>query len=216
MLLAEWGKETSLKDTLILAGTREEVDWLNREAQQLRRDSGKLGAKPCVIGQREFFPGDRVIFGRNDRKLGVKNGTFGTLVDVRQGAAVIELDAARKRVFVPLGHEHVQLGYATTTHRAQGATCLRAFVQFSDVMQSRESTYVQVSRARQWTKLFLTREQAGEANLRDAVRAMERSQAKANAIDLAGVTQAQPRSRSTSQRARDRGREQDRGMSPSL
>lgn len=185
-LLTEWAKESNLKETLILAGTREEVDWLNREAQQLRRDAGKLGTTPCVVGGREFFPGDRVIFGRNDRKLGVKNGSFGTLVEERRGSVVIQLDQDAKRVFVPLNHEHLRLGYATTTHKSQGATLLRTYVAFSDSMQSREATYVQVSRSREWTKLFLSRDQAGEANLRDAIRAMEKSQSKANALDLAG------------------------------
>ena len=204
-LLTEWAKEINLPKVLILAGTREEVNWLNREAQQLRRDKGKLGAKPCVIGGREFFPGDRVIFGRNDRKLGVKNGTFGTLMEERRGSAIVQLDHESKRVFVPLNHEHVRLGYATTTHKSQGATVERAFVHFSDSMQSREATYVQVSRAREWTKLFLSREQAGEANLRDAIRAMEQSQAKTNAIDLAGT--AGLREAEEAQRRRNRERE---------
>ncbi len=184
-LIKEWSKETEMKQVLILAGTHEEVNWLNREAQQLRKDSGMLGAEPCVIGQREFFSGDRVIFGRNDRKLGVKNGSFGTLTGVRQEFAVVVLDQSNKSVFVPLSHEHVRLGYAVTTHKSQGTTVKRAFVLFSDMMQSRESTYVQVSRAREFTKLFLSRDQAGDAELRDAVRAMERSQSKQNAMDLA-------------------------------
>ena len=79
-----------------------------------------------------------------------------------------------------------------TTHKSQGATVNRAFVLFSDTMQSRESTYVQVSRAREFTKLFLSKEQAGDAELKAAVRAMERSQAKANAIDLAGAALTVP------------------------
>ena len=183
---------------MILAGTHEEVNWLNREAQALRRRSGQLGSRPSTIGEREFYPGDRVIFGRNDRKLGVKNGTFGTFVEERQGSAIVQLDHGNKRVFVPLSHEHVRLSYAVTTHKSQGATVNRAFVLFSDVMQSRESTYVQISRAREFTKLFLTQEQAGDDELRDAVRAMERSQAKLNATELADsclspVTELRPR-----------------------
>ncbi len=192
-LMGDWAKEPDPAKTLILAGTHEEVTWLNREAQSVRKYAGSLGANPITIGDRKFFPGDRVIFGRNDRKLGVKNGTFGTLIEERRGSAVVQLDFDAKRVYVPLNHEHVRLGYAVTTHKSQGATVHRAFVLFSDAMQSRESTYVQVSRAREFTKLYLTREQAGEVDLRDAIRAMERSQAKWNATDLAlenGTVQA--------------------------
>ena len=41
-LLTEWAKEAELPKTLILAGTHEEVNWLNREAQALRRRTGQL------------------------------------------------------------------------------------------------------------------------------------------------------------------------------
>jgi len=191
-LLSEWSQETDLKSVLILVGTHEEVNWVNREAQRIRKDAGLLGTSSCVIGEREFYPGDRVIFGRNDRKLGVKNGTFGTLTGEQLGSAVIQLDQSNKSVFVPLNHDHVRLGYAVTTHKSQGTTVQKAFVLFSDTMQTRESTYVQVSRAREFTKLFLTREQAGDTDLKEAVRAMERSQAKTNALDLAGSELAIP------------------------
>ena len=183
-LLTEWSRETKLQDTLILAGTHEEVSWLNQRAQQIRQQAGQLGSEPIRMGNREFYPGDRVIFRRNDRKIGVKNGTFGTVVGQRHGSTVIQLDASEKSIFVPSSYHQIHLGYAVTTHKAQGATVNRAFVLFSDAMQSRELTYVQVSRAREFTKLFLSREQAGDLELTDAVRAMERSQSKLNASDL--------------------------------
>lgn len=183
-LLTEWSNETDLENVLILAGTHEEVRWLNQSAQELRRAAGRVGPLASRIGKEEFFVGDRVIFGKNDRKLGVRNGTFGTLTGERQGSAVVRLDRDQGTVFVPLNHEHVRLGYAVTTHKAQGATVNRAFVLFSDTMQSRESTYVQVSRARESTRLFMSRDQAGDAELTEAVRAMERLQAKLNATDL--------------------------------
>jgi ATP-dependent exoDNAse (exonuclease V) alpha subunit len=210
-LLADWSKEKDPRESIILAGTREEVDWLNREAQKIRREASPRPPNRHEICGREYFEGDRVLFVRNDRKLGVKNGSFGTLLGVRDGSAVIELDGTHKRVFIPLNHEHLRLGFATTTHKSQGATYLRTYVRVSDAMQSREATYVQVSRARQWTKLYLSREQAGEKGFSAVIRAMERSEAKTNAIDLAGWS---PDSHPASGPARDR--ERDRGVSPAL
>jgi conjugative relaxase-like TrwC/TraI family protein len=210
-LLADWSKEKDPRESIILAGTREEVDWLNREAQRIRREASPQPPKRHEIHGREFFEGDRVLFVRNDRKLGVKNGSFGTLLGVRNGSAVIELDGTGKRVFIPLSHEHLRLGFATTTHKSQGATYLRTYVRVSDAMQSREATYVQVSRARQWTKLYLSQEQAGEKGLGTVIRAMERREAKANAIDLTGWS---PDSHPTSGPARDP--ERDRKLSPGL
>jgi conjugative relaxase-like TrwC/TraI family protein len=210
-LLADWAKEKDPRAVVILAGTREEVDWLNREAQKIRRESDKQAKPGLEIGGREYFEGDRVIFVRNDRKLGVRNGSFGTLLGVRNGSAIVDLDGTRKRVFIPLNHEHLRLGFATTTHKSQGATFQRTYVQVSDSMQSREATYVQVSRAREWTRLYLSREQAGEKGFSSMIRTMERSESKANAIDLTGWTPEM----GTGHRSA-RAREQDRGTSPTL
>lgn len=210
-LLADWASEKDPRDAIILAGTREEVDWLNREAQKIRREASSQATARHEIGGREYFEGDRVLFMRNDRKLGVRNGSFGTLRGVRDGSAIIDLDGNRKRVFIPLNHEHLRLGFATTTHKSQGATFQRTYVRVSDSMQSREATYVQVSRAREWTKLYLSKEQAGEKGFSDMIRAMERSQAKANAIDLA---RWRPETNPAPGAPRDR--EQEREASPGL
>lgn len=201
-LLREWSHEPAPERVLMLAGTHEEVAWLNRGAQQQRRASGLTGKQTCLIGGKSFHPGDRLLFGRNDRKLGVTNGTLGTLVGEREGSAVVHLDNGRT-AFIPTNHEHVRLGYAVTTHKSQGTTVDRAFVLFSDTMQSREATYVQVSRARHSAKLFLSEDQAGDPELSDAIRAMERSQAKGMALDLANLSildsERQRRERSRSQ-----------------
>ena len=62
----------------------------------MRREAGELGAERVLSperGEKGFAVGDRVYFLRNDRGLGVKNGTLGTLV---------EIDAAGDRLTVRL------------------------------------------------------------------------------------------------------------------
>ena len=49
---------------------------------------------------------------------------------------------------------HLAHGYATTVHKAQGATYDRAFVLATDSL-TREAGYVAMSRARQGTELFV-------------------------------------------------------------
>ena len=46
------------------------------------RDDGTITIER---GERAFAPGERVMFLRNDRELGVKNGTLGTVAEVDQG-----------------------------------------------------------------------------------------------------------------------------------
>lgn len=67
---------------MLLAYTRADVA-LNRLARETLRAAGSLGPDQGVEtknGERVFAAGDRVMFLRNERSLGVKNGTLGTLV----------------------------------------------------------------------------------------------------------------------------------------
>jgi hypothetical protein len=58
-------------------------------------------------------------------------------------------------------YNHLEYGWATTTHKAQGMTVDRAFVYgfANESMASQQATYVQISRAREETKLYIV---AGE------------------------------------------------------
>ena len=58
-------------------------------------------------------------------------------------------------------YNHLEYGWASTTHKAQGATVERAIVYgfANESMASQQATYVQISRAREETKLYIV---AGE------------------------------------------------------
>lgn len=192
-LIADWSKE---RGSLILAGTREEVEDLNNRAQQERKNQRLLGNKHVSIGKEKFHVGDRVIFKENSSALDVRNGFFGRVVKVRRGLfskIEIQLDGAPKGtepvVVHPSKYPHLRLAYALSVHAAQGVTVNAACVLFSAFMQGREMSYVQMSRSRGDTRLYLTKEQAGEY-LTNATRTMSRSNAKFMAHEVTeGKTQ---------------------------
>ena len=65
-----------------LTHTNDEVRELNDAARGRLRASGELGNDVTIRterGEREFADGDRIMFLRNERGLGVKNGTLGTI-----------------------------------------------------------------------------------------------------------------------------------------
>ena len=78
--------------------------------------------------------GDRIIFGKNDRKLNVKNGQIGKIRDIdshgnvaaRVGKKIVKfslLDQNQKQPGKPkYSYPHIDHGYAITTHKSQGAT----------------------------------------------------------------------------------------------
>jgi Ti-type conjugative transfer relaxase TraA len=187
-LIADWNSERGreLKDSLILAGTRATVSRLNHLAQDERRSRGELKeARGVEVNKETIFEGDRVLFTRNKKPLGVRNGDLGTVkeVDPFRQVLTVSLDSG-ERVKVPLSsYEHIQLGYAVTTHKAQGATVERAYILAGGSMQDRELSYVQMSRSKGQTKIYTERAEVGDT-IAELSKTMSRSRQKELAQDI--------------------------------
>jgi len=161
-LFAEWqrGGLKYPEKTLILTGTRADAGAMNAEAQALRQKAGRLGKESVLTGENErIFEKDRVVFTKNARIFGVNNGTFGTLEEVKGKFASFALDDGRKTLIPTDALGGVALGYASTTHKAQGATVPRVLVLVDEKMQDQQLTYVQASRASKEAKFFVTSKQ---------------------------------------------------------
>ena len=196
---------------LVLAHRRADVQDLNeaiRAARQARpgprRSVGPVGqgelageiAYQTTEGERFFAPGDRLLFRENNRDLGVKNGMLGTVEQVEEGRLVVRLDSARgpgqgRAVPVSMAdYAAVDHGYATTIHKAQGATVDRAYVLASGTMD-RHLTYVAMTRHRDEVQLYASRE---EFRAEGALSArLSRSQAKETTLDYDRAAYAQRR-----------------------
>jgi conjugative relaxase-like TrwC/TraI family protein len=184
-------QESGLKETVALAGTRAEARKLNREIQLRRKARGELGDR-VVAGEESFYVGDRILFRKNSKRLGILNGDRGEVVAVTENVMTVRLDSGDRVSVDVRDHELVMphLGYAATTHSMQGATVDRCFVLCGGSMQDREATYVQASRAREETRLYVDRVSAGE-EFGDMIRAMERSRAKDLAVDIEDLLSGQ-------------------------
>jgi hypothetical protein len=131
------------------------VDSLNAVARTKLIEDGLLGAEVLRTDERSFALSDEVVCLRNVRKLGVLNGTRGTVVGFDTDGLHIETTGGPRILptrYVDAGH--LTHGYATTVHKAQGATYDRAFVLATDSL-TREAGYVAMSRARKGTELFV-------------------------------------------------------------
>ena len=97
------------------------------------------------------------MFLKNNRELGVKNGTLGTVEAAEADRLTVLLDSdktGRERITVE-AHTYaaVDHGYAVTIHKSQGATVDRAFVLASGGMD-RHLTYVAMTRHREQAALY--------------------------------------------------------------
>jgi conjugative relaxase-like TrwC/TraI family protein len=155
---------------VIYAHRRAQVDRLNLLCQRLRADAGELGSQRLAVGDRQFGVGDQVVLGANAlARLGVANGTSAVVVgiDVRGRALTVRtteetpprtvrlpdwyLDAE----VTPGGSRRVDLAYARTDMRSQGRTEQRALLAL-DGAEDMQGCYVQLSRSKERTDLYLT------------------------------------------------------------
>ncbi|WP_263863358.1 AAA family ATPase [Nocardioides donggukensis] len=128
-VFAAWSRERAGgRDCLMLAPTRELVRELNLRVQASR---GVVGGPVGLADGCSAHRGDVVISRRNDRRLGVsgtdwvKNGDRWIVTDVRaDGALSVRHATSRLHATLPAAYvsEHVELGYASTVHTAQGIT----------------------------------------------------------------------------------------------
>jgi ATP-dependent exoDNAse (exonuclease V) alpha subunit len=186
-LIRSWKREGAAnpRENLILASTNGDATILNRMAQVHRMLEGTLGKRCLTVEGSDFHHGDRLLFTRNSKQYGVKNGSLGTVVgvDTRYRLLTVKLDGG-KHVLIPTqDYAHLKLGYAVTTYKSQGVTTENSFVLLGGPTQDRELSYVQTSRARGNTRFFLDKLDAGE-NLREISKQVERSRQKDLSHDI--------------------------------
>jgi len=105
-----------------------------------------------------FGAGDRILFTRNDRSLGVSNGSLGTVQSHAEGVMIVVLDGVSEPVrFTHDEYSDVAYGYAATVHKSQGMTVDRSFVLTSASMD-KHLGYVSLSRHRERTDIYVSDE----------------------------------------------------------
>ena len=185
---------------IILTHTNAEVRELNEEARGRLRATGELGDDVGVRterGERQFATGDRLMFLRNERGMGVKNGSLGTIEQVSPDRMAVRLDNGRTVAFDTKDYAHVDHGFAATFHKAQGVTVDRAHVLATPGMD-RHAAYVGMSRHRDVVQLHYGRDDfADQARL---VRALSRDRGKDMAGDYAPERTEQDQARAFAER----------------
>ncbi len=149
-------------DVIMLASRNADIADLNELAHRHLVVAGVVRGPARVIDiderRREFQAGDEVLFLRNDRRLGVRNGMRATIDRVRPlGSVDITVTTSdRQRIDVPrwyVDQGHLAHGYAMTIHKAQGLTCDTALVYATDDLY-RELGYVALSRGRDLNVIY--------------------------------------------------------------
>lgn len=149
------------KTQIMLAYNRSDVLDMNQQARAFLHAQGQLGQDisfQTERGQRQFAQHDRIYFLKNDRSLGVMNGTLGTIESIDNNALTICLDqdktSPKNTITITMDqYNHLDYGYAATIHKSQGVTIDRSYVLASEFLDA-HATYVAMSRHRESVNLF--------------------------------------------------------------
>ncbi|MEO0379299.1 MAG: AAA family ATPase [Pseudomonadota bacterium] len=173
----------SHKDTarIALSHKRKDVHALNQSIRTALRGESDQAEDVLLqtgTGKRAFGSGDRIVFTRNHKELGVKNGMLGTVHRATEGKVTVPLDGAsdHRLTFDPREYQSFDHGYAVTIHKSQGVTVDQAYVLGSRSMDE-HLAYVAMTRHREEMQLFTSAEDR-PSWARDNVREIAQRQAK--------------------------------------
>jgi Ti-type conjugative transfer relaxase TraA len=192
-LVEAWKRDTAAEPNakrFVFAYTNRDVDALNAELRQVRRERGELSGPEIELetkhGPASFAVGDRVQFTDTDKRAGIYNGNAGTItaIDERRGELRAVLDGAGRSK----GHEVVwsaaefsgfRHGYAGTIYKGQGKTLDHTYLYHTHHWRAAAS-YVALTRQRESAQVFVARETAH--NARELAWQMARGEIKAASI----------------------------------
>ncbi|NMA97534.1 MAG: Ti-type conjugative transfer relaxase TraA [Phyllobacteriaceae bacterium] len=185
-LIDRWDRDRQASpdaSRIILAHTNAEVRELNESVRDRMRDAGDLGEDVRVTverGERSFAAGDRIMFLQNERGLGVKNGTLGTIEQISVQSMTVQTDDGRNVAFDLKDYNKIDHGYAATIHKAQGMTVDRIHVLATPGMDAHGS-YVALSRHRDGMDLHYGRDDFATQD--KLINTLSRDRAKDMATD---------------------------------
>jgi conjugative relaxase-like TrwC/TraI family protein len=164
LLFDAWATDTNAgRRTLMLAADTQTVTDLNTRARANRVATGEVSADGLRLADGTTAGvGDVVITRLNHRALAtgrgwVKNGDDWVVNAVgADGGLHVTRAVGGAAAILPADYvsEHVELGYATTAHRAQGRTVDTAHAYISATTQ-REPLYVMATRGRDTNQLYV-------------------------------------------------------------
>lgn len=187
-IIAAWSDNRAMRPgqtQIILAFRNKDVRDLNQLARATLREQNALGRDvefETGQGAQSFAANDRIYFLRNDAKLGVRNGSLGTIERISGQAITVKLDGDEGRAitFTMKEYSAITHGYAATIHKSQGVTVDRAHLLTTRNLD-RHAAYVGMTRHRDQLDVHWSTEEMKNRN--SLVRTLSREARKDTSLD---------------------------------
>jgi ATP-dependent exoDNAse (exonuclease V) alpha subunit len=159
---------------MITDASNKERDQINAMAQERRSAAGELGSHRVELPGKPYglAAGDEVIFSSQfpipDHRR-VENGITGTVLDTDRDKNRVTIETherePREVEVDTTKFNDLSLSYAVHVHKGQGITAETSGVLMGGWQTDKESAYVALSRAREQTQIYVSREDLGEAGM---------------------------------------------------
>ena len=159
---------------MITDASNAERDQINAMAQERRVAAGELGSHRVELPGKPYglHAGDEVIFSAQfhipDEKR-IENGIAGTVLDTARHTDRVTIETHEREpreVQVDTAKfSDLNLGYAVHVYKAQGITAETSGILTGGWQTDKEHAYVALSRAREQTQIYVSREDLGEAGM---------------------------------------------------
>jgi hypothetical protein len=160
------------KSSLMLAFSNRDVGDLNRSVRIHLKESGHIekedfiytvkrededdfGRKQVKKENKAFSNGDRIVFTRNNRSLGVQNGSMGIITNLTKQTIQVKLEGeeGKEISFAPNLNPYFDQGWTITIHKSQGTTVDQTYVLASYEM-TQNLAYVAMTHNRENVQVF--------------------------------------------------------------
>lgn len=133
-----------------------------QDGQRITYDPNRLqGISAYLEKEMRFSVGDKIAFTAPNRALGLANRDLGSLHSITEdGRFIVQMDDGRERLveFSPREMQHLDHGYAVTSHSSQGLTSHRVLVNMDTEVHpqliNNRFAYVSISRASHDAQIF--------------------------------------------------------------
>ena len=167
-------------------GVVDRQEYVHQTSRPISDDFGRMDSEE---GTRSFAKGDQILFLKNDRGLGVQNGSVGTITAIDRHKITATLHNTKSDTgdmktvsFATTLYNAIDYGWAATIHKNQGFTADRAFYLASP-HDSRNLAYVAMTRHRESVQVYGSKEEFG--NAQGLVKSLSQSREKLLASDYA-------------------------------
>ena len=184
-----------IKENAIFSFSRAAVHALNQEAREVLKQKNILGSHDivwekhvdnsnnpldCEQPEIRLTKQERILFRKNDKALGVRNGDMAFVESITQHQIQARLDSGEK-VTIPRTYKHIDYGYATTVHKGQGMTVDNAHVLIDSKYWDKNLSFVAMTRHREQLSIYADKHKHFDVDA--LIKTLSRASTRDNVID---------------------------------